>query len=193
MGDDPVLPQQRHHVGDGGQSAEINLVHGESLPAQRPRQLPGCGGAAEAGEGIVPQQRVDHHIGLGQYLRGLVVIGDNHPHAQLPGQRHLGNRGDATVHRQQQFCLGRQLAHGLLVDAIPFLMAVRDVDDGLQACRLQGLPNNHGGAQPIHVVVAVDNSPGMAVPQFADHLHSLGHPCKQLGIMQPLQGGRKER
>ena len=105
-----VFLQQRHHVRDGGQGAQLQGGQ-DFFPRQGTGQLVGHPRPAQIGAARAPAG-VQQGVGGGQGVRRGVVIGDDDRHAQLLGQGHLGYGGDAAVHGDQQPIAFRQAAHG---------------------------------------------------------------------------------
>ena len=180
--DGAVLAGHLHHVGhgaDGGQRA----VAGEQglLPvraAQRQRQLQRHAAARQMLEGIaaVGPVGVYHRHGAGQRLLALVVVGDDHVHAQRVGEVYLLHAGDAAVHGDQQAgSLAVQALDGVDAQAVAVLDAARDIVQHIGAPALEIVHQNTGGGDTVHVVVAEHGDPLVVGQRPLHPLHSLVH------------------
>ena len=200
-GDDgPVLVGHLHHVGhgaDGGQGA----VPGQQglLPALAPQgqhQLQRHAAPGQVLEGIaaVKPVGVHHRAGGRQLLLALMVVGDDHVHAQGVGIGHLLHAGDAAVHRYQQpDALVMQGQNGVLSQAVPILDAAGDIVHHVAAPGQEVIHQNHRGGDAVHVIVAEYGDP---FPIGQGAVHPPGSPVHILhqkrGIGQlpvPLQEG----
>ena len=151
------------------------MVFSERQAMQRPAQFPCHAGPAQGREGVSAQHRVDQGIGDGQRVRRRMVVSNDQAQAKLFGEGSLTDRGDAAVHSQQKLRLSRQPAHSLLIDAISLRVAVRNINNCFQACRLQRFPGNHAGTDAIHVIIAVNNRPGAPRAQLSDQGYGFPH------------------
>ena len=159
--DGTVLPGHLHHIRYGADSRQ-RTVAGEQclLPigaAQRQRQLQRHAAARQMLEGVgtVGPVGIHHRHGAGQRLLALVVVGDDHVHAQGVGEVHLLHAGDAAVHRDEKPCaLAVQPFDGVAAQAVAVLDAAGDVVQHVGAPALEVVHQNTGGGDAVHVVVA---------------------------------------
>ena len=198
--DDAVLPGHGHHVGngaDGGQGA----VAGEkgllpALAAQRQHQLQRHAAARQIGEGIgaVRPVGVHHRHGPWQGVLALVVIGDDHIHAQRGGEVHLLHPGDAAVHGDEQlYPLLMEGADGVLPQPVAVLNAARNIVQHIDAPAFQVIHQDHRGGDAVHVVIPEHRHAATLTDGPADALHRPVHVLHQEGgagqIPAPLQKG----
>ena len=120
------------------------------------------------------------------------MVSNDQAQAKLFGEGSLADRGDAAIYSQQQLRLSRQPAHSLLIDAVSLRVAVRNIYNCFQACRLQRFPGNHAGADAIHVIIAVNNRPGAPRAQLFDQGYGFPHAEKQQRIMQRVKAGAQK-
>ena len=188
----PVFVLQRHDVRHGGQGRQVQILPARLQPQQRLRQLEGHPRAAQAAEGIVPQQRIERRVG-GAFLQPqAVVVGHDHTHAQPLGQPHLLVVGDAQVHRDQHAIVFGQLLHRRQVQAVA-LLPQRRMGIGPEAEAAQGLRHQRAGADAVHVVIAVDQH-GQPLPaRVRENRQRLRHAVHAQGVVQPVQRGVQER
>ena len=123
MHQDAVVAIQRHHVGDGAERHQIQIIRhigGTNALALIPAQLaqvsvegrhqieghphPGQGLGGEVAAMLVG---VHYRIGSRQLLARQVMIGDQNLHAGRLGRRHPGDAGDAVVHRDEELGAAR--------------------------------------------------------------------------------------
>ena len=186
--DGAVLAGHLHHVGHGADSRQ-RAVPGEQrvLPvgaAQRQHQLQRHAAAGQMLEGVAAVRSVGiyHRHGAGQRLPALVVVGDDHVHAQRVGEVHLLHAGDAAVHGDQQpHALVVQTPDGVAAEAVAVLDAAGDVVQHVGAPALEIVHQNAGGGDAVHVIVPEHRHAFAAVQRPADALHRLVHVRHQEG------------
>ena len=190
--DDPVFVNQGYHVCHGGQGGDLQLIldAGHAQQCLAHLQCHPC--SAQPPEGIIPQQGIQHRIRLGKRFCQLVVIGNNHLHAQQLCQPNLLQVGYAAVHGNKQFVLFRYLPHGLFVQPVALAMAAGDAEIRLAAHGVQGFQHDAGSADPVHVVIPVDKDGHLIRHRLPDDGHGLVHALHQHGIVQPGQGRVQE-
>ena len=184
----PVLVLQRHDVRHGGQRSQIQILPARLQPQQRLRQLEGHPRAAQAAEGIVPQQRVERRVGGAGLQPQAVMVGHDHPHAQPLRQAHLLVVGDAQVHRDQHAMVFGQLLHRRKVQAVARL-AQRRIGVGPKPVAAQRLRHQRAGADAVHVVIAVDRHAKAAPPRVRENRERLRHAVHAHGVVQPVRRG----
>ena len=75
---------------------------------------------------------------MGQRLLALVVVGDDHIHAQRVGEVHLLHAGDAAVHGDQQAgALAVQVLDGITAQSVAILDAAGDIVQHVGAAALE--------------------------------------------------------
>ena len=128
--DGTVLAGHLHHVGHGADGGQRAVAGKQGLlpvrPAQSQHQLQRHTAAGQMLEGIaaVGPVGVHHRGGMGQRLLALVVVGDDHIHAQRVGEVHLLHAGDAAVHGDQQAgALAVQVLDGITAQSVAILDA----------------------------------------------------------------------
>ncbi len=164
FGDDPVLADQRHDVGQGADGGDLHERRqpgvAPGLLAQRLDQLQRH---ADAGQMLVRIAAVgplgiDDGEGARQFAVGLVVVGDDEVEAELGGPARRVGRADPAVHRHQHLRpLGVQAIDGRRLQPVavaqPFGNEVGDV----AAEQFQRAPQDHRRGDAVDVVVAVDD------------------------------------
>ena len=106
--DDAVFAHDRHNVRHRTQRDQVGIAvkHGICVALERTDQLERHAHTRQAVEriGAVRTLVVHDRIRLRQCVVALMVVGDDHPHAQLACSRDLLVRRDAGVHCDQQAC-----------------------------------------------------------------------------------------
>ncbi|MNG93596.1 hypothetical protein D3C79_525670 [compost metagenome] len=118
MDQDAVVAIERHHVGDGAERHQIQVIRhigGANALTLIPAGLPQMGverrhqvegdphpGQGLGGEVAATLVRVHYRIGSGQLMTRQVMIGDQHLHAGRLGGGDTGDTGDAVVHRDEE-------------------------------------------------------------------------------------------
>ena len=98
------------------------------------------------------------HVGRGERVGEVVVVGDDQFEAQLSRPCCLGHARDAAVDRDHDLGTpGRERFERLGVEAIALLEPVRHIPAHLRVDCLQATHQDRGGAHAIGVVVAVDH------------------------------------
>ncbi len=122
----PVLPSQRHQVGDRRQRDQVELGLDRRRPAQRRCQLVGDPGPAELAERVAGDDRVQDRA-PGQLRARLMVVGDDHLQPGAERRLDLGDGADPAVGGQQQrgAALG-QLGDGRLGEPVAVLEPAGD-------------------------------------------------------------------
>ena len=160
----PVLAAQRHQIGHGGQSHQVQvgmeLLHVRSpLPGQELAELVGHPrpGEGVGASGAVLPGGVHHRPGGGELVAGRVVVGDDHVEAQLAGPPQGVVGPDPTIHRHHDprtGLSGRRQAG--VAEVVAVAQPARDEghDPAAQAPEPAG---QEGSARDsVHVVVPVD-------------------------------------
>jgi len=172
-GQDVVLADQRHDVGDGSEGGQaggsdeklaerfVNAVTPAQGLADGPGEFHRHARARQVAERVrgAGQFRVDDRQG-GWQPAGvrLVVVRHDDVQAEFAGPGHLRLPADAAVHRHEDAgTLAGQVLDGLAVQAVPFLDAVWHVDADVGIGQAEGLPEDGGRRDAVHVVVAVDD------------------------------------
>ena len=148
---------------------------------------------AEAGE-IVGPVRIDQRVDLGQFVAGLVMVDDDHGHAELArfGQR-LEAGGAAIDRDQQRGALGRELAHRLDIGPVAFEDAVGNVDQRIEPAMAQMPGQQRRRGRAVDVVVAEDRDLLAARGRVGDALRGGLHLRHGVGIGHQLADGRIEK
>ena len=193
-----VLAREGHDVGHraGGDEVGVLLEHARGVALHGAQQLEGHAHAREVGVGIaaVRPLGVDHGHGIGQGAGpALVVVGDDHVHAQRGGVFRLLRRGYAAVHRYYEArAPGFYGVHGREVQAVALLHAVRYVGLALQALGAQPAGHEAGGGDAVHVVVA-EHGDGLALLYRPAHARrGLVHVLQQHRVAQKLRPAVQE-
>ena len=205
--EDPVLVEQRHHVGHRAQGRQADRPQQHAAqprrhllcPAgprgDRPGQLEGHAGAAQVAEGIggARQPRMDEHVGRRQRLVEMMMVGDDELHAQGPGPSGRLHGGDPAVHRDDQAAaVGGERLDGPRLEAVAVLEAVGHVPADAGADRLEAAQQDRGAAHAVGVVVAVHHDPAAGPGRGQDPVRRLGHPGQRLGVAEVGEAGREE-
>jgi hypothetical protein len=186
-----VLVDERHDVGDGGESDDVEVTLQERMVGteKRLRQLPDDAGATEAREGIVALQRRDDWTG-GERLGRAVVIGDNHLEPERARVLDLGDGRDPAVDREHEVepLLGEPRQR-LAVQAVALLeprgKMPGDVGLALSLCA-ELAQQQHGErrrADAVGVVVAVHADARAGVDGGDDRLDGLAHVAERERIV----------
>ena len=182
--DHAVFAHQRHDVRDGRQRRQLPQGFDGLLAAQRLYQLERDARAAQPPERVIAHQRIEHGLAVGQPRTELMVVGDDHAHAQLARVRDLVRTGDAAVHGDQQLRVRSDFVDGRHVEAVALAVPVRNVKPGLRALLAQVRQQDRRRRDAVHVVIAEDDdlvTPRDAVP---DDRNGFVHVLHAHGIMQ---------
>ena len=185
-----VFAHQRHHIRHGAHGHQIRIAaeHGLSIPLAGADQLHGHAHARQIRVGIaVPGLlAVDHGDGVRQRVGlALVVIGDDHVHADGLGVLGLLQGGDAAVHGDEQtdpFC--PETVQRGTVEAVAFLVAVGNIAHALEALAAQIVGDQTGGGDAVHIIVAINSDRLLLLDGASQAPDSLGHALHLHGIMQ---------
>ena len=158
----PVLPAERHAVGDRGEGDELEVLGALGVVvAQRAREHVRDARAAELGARVARDRRVDERR-VGQQAVGAraVVVGDDDVHPRRARRGDLVDRGDPAVHGDEQ----PRAAGGEALDrrggqAVAVLRAAREEPADVGAQLPQRAHEDRGRRHPVDVVVAVDRDP----------------------------------
>ena len=159
---DAVFPHQRHHVGYRAEGRQFAVHFQQFLRRaafQRGAELESHPGAAQALEraGVVGAARVHHGHRLGQRRAGQVMVGNDQVQAQFPGASGLLHSGNAVVHgNDQREALGRQIFQCGAGQPVP-AAACGQLAAHMRAQAGQAFIQDSGGADPVHIIVAVDH------------------------------------
>ena len=127
LDNDAVLVHQGHDIGHCGQGGQFQAFLYAFHALERLADLQRHPGATQPPEGIIPQQRIEHCIRGRRRIRQLMVVADDHRHAQHLGQAHLLMVGNPAVHGNQQTVLPGNCPHRVTVKAIAFPMAAGNI------------------------------------------------------------------
>ncbi len=163
--DDAILAHERHHVGERADRGDLDEVRqqGDAVPVgRREERLHELQRHAHAGQDFfrirtVGTLRVDHGERRRQRRVGLMMVGHDQIDAEFP--RTVGCLGgaNAAVHRDHERGARRvqPLDRGRL-KTIAVLDTVRHEVGDVPTNELDRTAENHGGGDPIHVIVPVD-------------------------------------
>ncbi len=189
-----VLVTQRHDIGDCSQRHKIqkriqrqsafsipdlvglNHFEGQRRRAQPGKWIPGAGA-----------MRIHHGHSRRHGLVRLVMVRDDHIHAQLFRQRNFLVRGRSAVRRhEQRHSFVVKSLHGPQVESVSFPLAVRHIGPDIGADRTEERQVQARRSHPVYVVVAVetDRLPGLDRP--VQSLDRNLHVGDQEGIMGKL-------
>ena len=165
LGDDAVLADQRHDVGERADRRDLHeRRQPRRLPRPRAERLHQLQRDADAGEVLVRiaavvSLRIHHRARIGQLVVRFVMVGDDQVDAELAGAARRFRRADAAVDRDDQLhAFGVEAIDGARLQTVavgqPFGNEVADVG----AEQLERAPQNHGGRDAVDVVVAVDGN-----------------------------------
>ena len=194
----PVLPDERHDVGDGGERDEVEVLLGQPRVLagrlqQRPGELVRDRRGTQVRAWVVADPRV-HDRRVGQVAVGprAVVVGDDHVHPGRPGARDLLDGRDRAVdgHEQSGAAL-RQPVDGRGGEPVAVAGAVGQVPVDVGADRAQRPDQDRGRAHAVDVVVAVDRDPAAAAHVGEDLLGGVAQAAE--GVQRVLVGARQER
>ena len=156
--EDPVFPQQGHHIGHGAQADHVCIFFQHFLlgAAQSGGQLEGHAHTGEILMGITPigAMGIHHGAGLGQDFLALMVVGDHQIHPQLPAQLCLSGGGNAAVHGDDQLDpFAVELADGNGIQAVALLQPPGNIADAVCALAAKKIRQKTGGGDTVHVIV----------------------------------------
>ena len=209
LGDEgAVQPGQRRDIGHG---AERHMVqHAEQIRLrpfgrpeaaaaqltihrhQRDQHQADGGEMAEAGE-IVRPVRIHQRVDLGKFIAGLVMVDDDHGHAELARLRQRLEAGGAAIDgHQQRRALGCETAHRLDIGPVAFEDAVGNVDQRIEPAMAQmpGQQRRRGGA--VDVVIAEDRDLLTACGRVRNAPRRRFHLRHGVGIGHQFADGRIE-
>src|SRR5579884_1268384 len=123
----------------------------------------------------------------------LMMVGDDQINAPVLGDLGLLDGGDAAIDGDDELRAGiANLLQRLVVQPVPLVNAVRDVEVNVAAQHGDGVPEDGGGGDAVYVVVAIDDDPLLVA-------HRLGHPLGGFAqvrdrkrIVQALEAGAEE-
>ncbi len=130
--------------------------------ADRPGQLEGHSGPAQAGERIATsgQAGMDDRFSVGQFIRGAVVIGNDQLQAQSAGKLCFGDAGNPAIDGNDQRRVGvGDLLQSFLVEAIAFVQAIGDMIMDIGVQQAEAADEDGGGRDTVGIVVTVDHDP----------------------------------
>ncbi len=139
---------------------------------------------------------IDDGIRVRQFISRRVVIGDDHIETDLFAERDFGERTDAAVNgNDDRHTLLFQLHERVLVQAVPFVNAMRDVGSRVRAERLQGLHEQCRRGDAIHIEIAVHRDRFVRAHRASQTIHSFVHPAQLKWIAEQRlrreKGGRE--
>ena len=198
--ENPVLADQRHHVGHGGECHEVEQVirkvgREPQRRHQRLHQLESDPGATEhprVGDVVIALRIHDGERGR-QFGARQVVVSDHDPDARGPRGPHRFDRGDPAVagddeRRAEALGHGEPRGPEIVSVAEPVRYEPDDVGPGLP----QRPGEQGGGALAVHVVVAVDQDGASRPHRRGDFLDRLPHARDGGGIGEAGDVGPKE-
>jgi hypothetical protein len=155
-----VLAAQRHHVGDGRERHELDVV-GRRLGPKRLRKLVRDAGATQVGAGVSADRRVnDRAVRQAPVDPRCVVVGYDDVEARGPRELHLVHGGDRAVDREQQVAVASgEPPHGFLRQSVAIVDSPRQEPPYVRAQRAQRPDHDRRGADAVDVVVAVNDDP----------------------------------
>ena len=185
-----VFVEQRDDVGDRREGDEVEIRR--DVDAQRLRELADDTGAAELREWIVRRPCRDDRA-VRQSGAGTMVVGDDHLEAtRLRGSDLLDRRDPAVDGHEQAATLVGKPRDRVAGDAVALLEAAREMPFDIGAERPQRQEGERGGADAVHVIVAVDADPLSVGDRRADPVDRDGHVPEQERIVR-LDLARDER
>ena len=162
----------------------------------RPGEFEGHAGAAQATEGVAAagEPRMHEHVGLGQRLGKVVMVGDDQFEAEVPGDFRLGDASDAAVdcHHEARALRGER-RQSLGVEAVALLLPAWHIPNGLRVDRLQAADQDRRRAHAIGVVVAVDHDLSSSPRRGEDAVGRLGYARQRLGVAKIGERAREKR
>ena len=187
-----VLVEQRHDVGDRRERDEVEVRR--HVDAERLRELADDAGAAQLRERIVGRPRRDHRA-VGQRRAGPVVVGDDHVEpARLRRGDLLDGRDPAVDGEQEAAALVGQPRDRDVRDAVALLEPARQVPFDVRAELPQRQDGERGGADAVHVVVAVHADALPVGDRRADPVDRDGHVAEQERVVRlDLAGDERAR
>ena len=148
---------------------------------------------AETGE-IVGPVRIDQRVDLGQFIAALMMIDDDHRHAEPPRFRQRLEAGGAAIDRhQQRGALVRQRAHRLDIGAVAFENAVGNVDQRIEPAMAQMPGQQRRRGRAVDVVIAEDRDLLAARRRVRNALGRGFHLRHGIGIGHQFADGRIEK
>ena len=114
-------------ISDGADGGKVGVIFPNgvrvalrALERHRQHERHAHAGIFAEGRAAVLSVRIDDRAGLRQSLLRAVVVGDDDIHPELRGPFHLGDRGNAVVHRDDQpHTLGGERVDGVQIEAVP--------------------------------------------------------------------------
>ena len=186
-----VFPPQLHHVRQSAQRHQIAvfLHHLVGITVQRANQLEGHThpGVVLAGAAAVRPVRIHHRHRLRQGFLRLVMVGDDHVHPQFRRVGGLLQRGDAVVHRYQQFGAHLlELFHRIPVQTVALALSLRDVVHHVRFPLGQEVVQQRRGGHAVGVVIAEHRDPLVAVDGPLNAFHRRVHIGKGEHVVPDL-------
>ena len=188
-----VLTHERNDVRDRRERDEIEMpAQHFGLDAQQCLpELVDDAGPAQLREGIVGGAR-RHDRTIRQLVARTMVIGDDDVEAELSCAPDLFDGSDAAVDGQDEPApLLREPLQRLAADAVALVEAARQMPLDVRAELPQQEDCEHGRADPVNVVVAVDADPLAGGDRRAYPLDGNGHVAQEGGIVQGLFAGQE--
>ena len=199
LGDDAVLADQRHDVGERADRRDLDEAGQPVVVARRVTQrLHELQRDADAGEvfvGIpaIAALGIDDGEGGRQLRVRLVMIGDDQIHPQLTrAPRRLG-AANAAVHRHdQRDPVGMEPLDRGRLQTVAVAQPLRDEVHDVGAEQFQRTPEDDGGRHAVHVVIAVDGNPFAPRDGGEEAIDRDAHVREPHRIVEMLEHGIQE-
>ncbi len=152
-----VFAEQRHNIGDRADCRKIGIVQRILQRGQRADQLERYTATREERKRIraAASLRIDDPGRTRQFFAALVMIGNDHVHAEFFGQLHLGDIRNAAVHRHnQRRSGGRDSPHGVCGKPVALEVPVGRAYIHFRAHAAQMQAERAAAADAVRVVVA---------------------------------------
>ena len=185
MDDGSVLTMQRHNIRHSSQcchirrTADLRHIPAEAAGKRRHR-LERQPGAAEVTEGIglILPPGIYYCIGRRKRGPGLVVVGDQHIHAQLIGSLDAVKSNDAVIDGQYNPGLRpalHNLFHAVGAHAKPVHEPVVCVEFNIAAHAPKIFNHDGAATDAIHIIIVINDDFLMAIQSSAQPFHQLVH------------------
>ena len=165
-GDDAILADERHHVGQRANRGDLDEAREPVLPAGlAAKRLHEFQRDADAGQvlvriGAIVALRVDDGERRRQRRVRLVMVGDDQIDAELAGAARRLDAADAAIDGDHEHdAVGVQPFDRGRLQAVAVAQPLRDEVHDVSAEHLERAPQNHRRRDPVDVVVPMDCDP----------------------------------
>ncbi len=199
LGDDAVLAQQRHDVGQRADGRDLDERGSQLARPVRAHSACTSFSATPTPARFLSGYAQSWRFGLitasasGSSRVRLVVVGDDQIEAERARVPRRVGRADAAVHRDDQDdAVGVQPIERGRLQPVAVAQALGDEVDDVGAEQLERAAQDHGRRDAVHVVVAVDGDALLARDRAENALDGHRHVGQRERVVQVVERRRQE-